>query len=106
VQERVAHQFEAGDVLGAVAAVLAGGVVGGADAVATVPSAQGGGCDAEFARHCRNAQLRHVGGGHFASVRAGRGGRRRDEDARSGVPGLGTAHLIVGSPGDRGNSAL
>ena len=57
VQEGVAHQLEAGQVVGGVAAVPAGGVIGGTDAVTAVPGAQGGGGDAELARYCGNAQL-------------------------------------------------
>jgi len=106
VEERVAHQFETGDVIDAVTAVLARRVVSRADAVATVPGAQGRRGDPELARYRGDAQPRHVEGSHFAIVRDGRGGRLRPEDVgRSGRTGRGAAHLIVGSPGDRGNSA-
>ena len=60
VEQRVAHQFQAGDVVGGVAAVRAGGVVDRPDAVAAVPGAQGGGGDAEFAGYSGDAKVQPV----------------------------------------------
>ena len=73
MQERVAHQFQAGEVVGGVAAVSTWGVVGRADAIATVPGAQGGGGDAELARYCGDAQLWIVNFARYAVVKGGSG---------------------------------